>query len=291
MPDERENLQRQLAEAEKDRAALQPLLDETAGWDEVPADAVRAFIQAPAADPLAKCGRLAASFSSDDEGEWRTIHGVHVHIDKSGVIDKGPAHLVGKRHTEIPPPTDPMKRYQDAAAAHKAAREAHHAARTEHREARKAAYNAAKGHAARAMETFESHAKAISDISDNIESDEETLPEATRAYIDLDEAKHNLLFDAATHSERKDRLAEVASAAKALAAAKDATAEHKKQAAEILAHARTAKAELQKYGDARRQMKAIHGADMEAGFAGFAFEEEAPRAAGPLANCGRLAPA
>ena len=52
------------------------------------------------ADPLERCGRFVAAFA-DADGEWRTVHGVHVHLGADGRIDKGPAHLVGKRHAEV----------------------------------------------------------------------------------------------------------------------------------------------------------------------------------------------
>lgn len=58
--------------------------------------------QPGAADaPTAAGTEAAAGFAADDEGRWVTMEGQHVHIDKDGVIDKGPAHLVGRRHDEL----------------------------------------------------------------------------------------------------------------------------------------------------------------------------------------------
>jgi len=52
----------------------------------------------PAVLPRFEAGAFAAlALAGDDEGEWRTIRGVHVHIGKGGVIDKGPKSMVGRK--------------------------------------------------------------------------------------------------------------------------------------------------------------------------------------------------
>lgn len=44
---------------------------------------------------------LDLSAAADDGGGWRTINGVHVEIGGDGTITKGPAHMVGKKESEM----------------------------------------------------------------------------------------------------------------------------------------------------------------------------------------------
>jgi hypothetical protein len=68
----------------------------------VPVD--RGSLSAPKRNRIAVKADNVAPFSrtnevnemSDENGEWRTINGAHVMIGKGGLIEKGPAHMVGK---------------------------------------------------------------------------------------------------------------------------------------------------------------------------------------------------
>lgn len=66
--------------------------------------------KAKAAPPGAATAKpKAAEFADDADGRWVTMEGQHVFIGKGGVIEKGPAHLVGKRPVDLPSREAPKK--------------------------------------------------------------------------------------------------------------------------------------------------------------------------------------
>jgi len=61
----------------------------------------------------ARSGTQNLSAADDPTGHWVTIQGAHVFIGASGTVEKGPAHLIGKKPGEIGPQKNnlaPMKR-------------------------------------------------------------------------------------------------------------------------------------------------------------------------------------
>lgn len=73
MPETLEDLKRQLADARAARAALQPLLDETEGWDDVPESAIEEFVRGGAIAAADGASRFSSTqFNLADAGYTRT---------------------------------------------------------------------------------------------------------------------------------------------------------------------------------------------------------------------------
>lgn len=69
--------------------------------------------------PLEPYQRNRVAEFYEDEGHWVTMHGEHVFIGKGGVIEKGPAHLEGKKVSEIEHSSHPHDQHESHKPEHK----------------------------------------------------------------------------------------------------------------------------------------------------------------------------